>query len=460
MAALHDHQAVNAKSLSSSNPAHFPQFKASGLEDDSSVGKAFPSCKKMRFNNSHEIKQLHQGKITVGGVFKNWQELRATMNRTAVSTCRKVKIRRALKKGDRHGLIICKSAFQRAKEKRRLRKQYGKLHGESCECNICRNDMDCKFEVRVAYLSQLKLPPHLLTKEIRTVNLNDDAVVIIHMVDHTCDPQNNETMLAGIEPERKCQRSGTISSDQLVALNMQHILDGNEHGRSRSSLIKFNEVTLKNEHIPKHETGMKALKVKALKAAERAIELVHGKEMDQYKAFPSLFQKHILALDSESQLFLHTVPRPDMAEGGEIPQMFVSATFISGAFLRIRRLMRREPGISWCRVLVYDTTYLKDGRGQVDHLVMKLPGDYSFPVGMNVHFRNESTDTWRQTLKDLRTAVEMDPMALNFNYEDTFMSDAMKGIDTSLRELLHDVSKTLCIFHSEKNMKKHHFSVS
>ena len=151
MAASHEHHAVNAISLPSSNLAHDLQFNVSGLEDDSSAGKTFPSRKKMRFNN-HEIKQLHLGNIKVGGVFENWKALKATLNRTSVSTRRKVKFRRVPKRGDRHGLIVCKSAFQRAEERWHLRKQKGKSHEKSCKCKICRTDLDCTFEVRVAWL--------------------------------------------------------------------------------------------------------------------------------------------------------------------------------------------------------------------------------------------------------------------------------------------------------------------
>ena len=70
--------------------------------------------------------------------------------------------------------------------------------------------------------------------------------------------------------------------------------------------------------------------------------------------------------------------------------MFVSATLVTGSFLRMRRLMYRCPAIAWSRLIVYDTTFLKHEQGQVDHLVMKLPGDYVFPVAINVMSQKKS----------------------------------------------------------------------
>ena len=134
------------------------------------------------------------------------------------------------------------------------------------------------------------------------------------------------------------------------------------------------------------------------KSAQRAIELVYGNEIRQFQSFIDLVRKHILVVDPDSQFFLHTVPRSEFAANGTTPQMFVSATLVTGSFLRLRRLMHQYPAIDWPRLLVYDTTFLSDEKGLVDHLVMKLPGDYVFPVAINVHFRNESTATSKTRL--------------------------------------------------------------
>ena len=69
MAAFHEHQAVNAKSLSSSNPAHFLQFKASGLSQLPFGGQIWfePAAAQIHVNQ-HLVRNFeHTGTLGVYG---------------------------------------------------------------------------------------------------------------------------------------------------------------------------------------------------------------------------------------------------------------------------------------------------------------------------------------------------------------------------------------------------------
>jgi len=84
---------------------------------------------------------------------------------------------------------------------------------------------------------------------------NKHAIVIISFQDHTCQPNKTEIITRHTSPERKFTRRSIVQS-QLTELDVQHILEGGEHGLNRKNLIELNKCRIRDtnaHHKVSHE---------------------------------------------------------------------------------------------------------------------------------------------------------------------------------------------------------------
>ena len=84
-------------------------------------------------------------------------------------------------------------------------------------------------------------------------------------------------------------------------------------------------------------------------------------------------------------------------------------------------------------------TTVLDGNGQI------------FPVAVGIA-ESENTATWSWFLWLVQSALHINNGGVGI----VFLSDREKGIETSLREVFPHSAHGFCVFHIQKNVKKHH----
>ena len=113
-------------------------------------------------------------------------------------------------------------------------------HEESCKCKGCNIKIDCGYDIRVKHLSKLKGMPETKNERIlHNLMSNEHAIVITSFQDHTCN-KKTKIITRHTSPERKYARRSIVPS-QLTELDVQHVLEGGEHGLNRKNLIDLNK---------------------------------------------------------------------------------------------------------------------------------------------------------------------------------------------------------------------------